>query len=116
MHELSIAQSLAKIIVKECEKNNIKRVKKVNISVGVLKNVVEDSLEAAFEMVSKNTCFEEAKLVIKSAPIKVSCNNCGNSFGFEKPADFEHLCKKCKSSDIEIKSGMELNINSIEGE
>jgi hydrogenase nickel incorporation protein HypA/HybF len=116
MHEYSIAENLLKIIEKQCETHKIKKVKKINLKIGVLKAVIPDCLKFAFELLSKGTVLEGAKLAIKSIPLEVYCPKCGNKFNYENTFEIELCCSKCKNTDIKIKSGNEFFIDSIEGE
>lgn len=115
MHEFSIAQSLINILEKECKKNNINKVKRVNLKIGVLTTIVPESLKFAFGVLTKNTIFKNAKLFIKNVPLITRCKDCGTNFEFTNTFNLGFLCKKCKGSNMEVKSGKELLVESIEG-
>ena len=113
MHEMSIAEALIKIIEKEAKA--IKIIKKINVNVGILKAVVPEALETAFDILRKGKRYESAKLIINVMPLKVVCGNCGKMHLYKNTHEAELTCGKCGSSNLEIKSGQELLIESIEG-
>ena len=66
-------------------------------------------------VVSKDTIAEQAKLIIERIPAVIRCKKCGHSFAITR-GDFQFLCRKCESDDIELLSGREFKIESIEVE
>ena len=116
MHELSMVEGLIKILDKEQRINDIKKIKKINLSIGVLKTIVPESLIFFFESISKGTRYENAKLHIKTIPLQIYCSKCDKGFEFGNTYDFGFSCKKCGNIDVEVKSGTELCIDSVEGE
>lgn len=87
------------------------RVARVNLVVGKLSAVVTDSLRFCFEAASKETPVEGAELAIEQVPVVARCNGCGHQFTIEEPA---FSCPACKSGNITLVSGRELDIKSIE--
>lgn len=113
MHELSIAESLLKIIVDESEKNGLERVNKVKLQIGRFTAVIPESLTFCFEMVSENTVAAGAQIEIETVGIVAKCDRCDISFDVE---DQVFLCPRCGEPALELLSGRELSILSIEGE
>lgn len=112
MHEMGIAMQIIKIAVDsipESMKGN--KVKSVNISVGKLSTIVPDSLKFCFDIAVRDTPVEGACLVINEIPVIAECNDCNITWEIETPA---FSCNKCGATDISLKSGRELDINSIE--
>ena len=87
------------------------RVAKVNLSVGKLAAVVPDSLLFCFELVAEDTPFAGAELVIEEIPVVARCKDCQTRWTIE---DSRFECPKCHSGQIEILSGRELDVMSIE--
>ena len=64
MHELAVTQSILKICIDEGEKYNVKRIKKLNIKVGELTDLVPSCISYYFKIVAKDTIAEEAEINI----------------------------------------------------
>jgi hydrogenase nickel incorporation protein HypA/HybF len=113
MHELAIAQSLLEIVVEEGRRHNLERVNVVRLQIGVLANVVADSLTFSFEMVSQNTIAAGAILEIETLPLVAQCSACGLRFEIENQV---FLCTRCGQPDLKLISGRELSLVNLEGE
>lgn len=112
MHEMGIAKQIIEIatslIPDDMEDIPVER---VNLKVGKLSSVVPDSLMFCFEILSIDTPLAGADLNIEVVPISARCNECQLEWIINEPI---FICKKCKSGSIEIISGRELDITSIE--
>jgi len=112
MHEMGIAQQLVKIAldsIPEDVKNP--QVKKVNLKIGKLASIVESSLTFCFEIITKDTALEKAVLNIDFIPVTVHCKSCRNTREVEDPV---FQCPFCKNGEIELRTGREIEIISIE--
>lgn len=112
MHEMGIAMQVAEIATASIP-DNMKdvRVERVNLKVGRLAAVVPASLRFCFEIISKDTQLSGAELRIEEIPVVARCRECDTEWTIIGPV---FTCEKCKSGSIEILSGQELNIESIE--
>jgi len=117
MHELSIAEQLLKIIFKNAEQAGVKKVYHVNIRIGEHSGIVTDSLEFAFDVLSRGKITEGAELHIEIVKPEFICNKCGWR-GTSINSDYSHflLCPRCGESDVCIQGGRELEITSFEGD
>ncbi len=113
MHEMSIMGNILDIILEYAEKNNAKKIKQVNLTIGVLADVIPEWAQTYFDMLSKDTIADNAVLNIDKVPAKIQCRACSHEYSLEK-GEFNFVCKKCESGDIELLSGRELNVSSIE--
>ena len=111
MHEVSLMMSIMDTALKTAEQEKAKTINRIALQIGAKSGVVIDSLEFAFEMVSKNTIAEKATLEIESIPLRGECLGCGHQF---EAAKFL-VCEKC-GNFAKVISGQELNIKSIEVE
>ena len=108
MHELAIADAVVRIA---CAHAGERRVTKVELKVGRLKQVVPDSLEFAFGLVTEGTVLEGAELEIEDVPARVRCRDCGA----EGEVDgFPFGCSSCGSSLVDVVAGEELQVESLE--
>jgi hydrogenase nickel incorporation protein HypA/HybF len=108
MHEFALAQSMFEIA---CRQARGQRVTKVEVHVGHLRQVVPASRSFAFELTAHGTELEGVELEIVQVPATGVCRDCGTHL--ELP-DFPQLCPACGGLDVDITSGEELQIESLE--
>ncbi len=111
MHELGIAQSILEIVQQAVPKEQASSVRRIRLRIGPLSGIVPDSLEFCFQAITSDTDMQRAGLAIEQIPITFQCKKCAWRFQVN---DLEYLCQQCKSSDLEVISGKELDIVEIE--
>ena len=111
MHELGIAQDILEIVRQAVPAEQASAVRSIRIRVGQLSGIVPDSLEFCFQAIVDGTAMQRAGLAIEQVPTTLQCKKCAHRF---LVSDFEYLCQECKSPDLEIVSGKELDIVEIE--
>ena len=108
MHELSIAESVVGIASRQA---NGRRVTKVQMRVGYLRQVVPSALTFGFGLLAEGTPVEGAELEVEQVPAEGRCRGCG----VESRLDgFPLQCKRCNSFELEILKGEELMVDSLE--
>ncbi|MEV0030143.1 hydrogenase maturation nickel metallochaperone HypA [Nocardia sp. NPDC050793] len=107
MHEMAITQSVVDTV---CEHAAGRRVHSVTVEVGALCAIVPEAMRFCFELATEGTDAEGAALVIQTVPGTAVCRSCGADFAL---ADLILLCP-CGSADVEIRSGRELRIRTME--
>lgn len=113
MHELSIVESLLALALENAEKAKANKILKINLVVGELSGVLEECMDFYFSFLSKNTIASEASLCYTHTPVQLRCRNCNTIFSPEK---LNYHCPNCKERQVEIVSGRELYIDSMEVE
>lgn len=113
MHELNIIQNIFALLKVIAEKNQLKSITRVHLKIGKLRQVVPDFLEFAFATTVRGTFAEGAQLIIEYVPVKIHCNACKNDSVLEENY---YLCPKCDSADISVLNGMEVILDSVEGD
>ena len=108
MHELSIAESVVRIA---CEHAGGRRVARVDLKVGRLRQVVPGALTFAFELVAQGTEAEGAELAIEDVPAAGRCRRCGRESELD---DFPLCCAHCGGLDLELLRGEELLVDWLE--
>ncbi len=112
MHEMGIALQIVEIATASLPANlGQARVAAVNLKIGKLAAVVPESLRFCFDVAIKDTRLEGAKLAIEELPVVAKCNDCDAQWTIEEPI---FVCQTCQSGSLEILSGRELDIESIE--
>ncbi len=112
MHEMGIAAQIIEI-VKSSIPDNITDpcVECVNVRAGKLSAIVTDSLHFCFEIASKETLLEGAILNIEEVPVRASCKSCQHEWIIN---DAVFICPDCGAKVMDILSGRELDVVSIE--
>ncbi len=113
MHELSMALSLNNAIEELCARSGWTRVNRLILKFGGLRQVNPELLAFAFEVVSKGTVTEGARLSVIEIPIIFHCRSCGRDTPTENTV---FVCPSCGSLDVELLSGLELAIDTMEVE
>ena len=112
MHEMGIAMEIVDIAKASIPPDmNGARIQRVNLQVGKLSAIVADSLRFCFDLVVKDTPLEGAELAIEEVPVVARCKDCQTQWTVTEPV---FTCKACQSGAIDILSGRELDIKSIE--
>ena len=108
MHELAIAQSMFEIAHRHADG---RRVAKVQVRVGHLRQVVPSSLTFAFELVAQGTELEGAELDLEQVAAAGVCRDCGSTIPLP---DFPLMCSACGGLDVDVTAGEELEVESLE--
>ena len=108
MHEFSIASAVVDTVVRHAAG---RRVTVVTVRCGRLRQVVPDSLDFAFGLVARETVCEGARLEQEQVAARLRCAACEREWEIELPA---FRCPACGTGEVEVVSGEELEVESIE--
>ena len=103
MHELSIAEAIVAIAERHADG---RRVTRVEVSVGQLRQVVPAALEFAFELVAPGV-----ELALTEVPAVGRCRACGAESRLD---GFPLACGRCGGLDLELIAGEELLVESLD--
>ncbi|MFA5858270.1 MAG: hydrogenase maturation nickel metallochaperone HypA [Elusimicrobiota bacterium] len=117
MHELGMAKGLWESIKVATEKNKLSKVTKIKLAVGQFSGIDPHFLEHSLkDHVLTGTIAATAVIEIFVDPVKLRCKSCGKVWGDTGKAVMPVVsCTACKSYDIEIMSGKDVVVTSIEG-
>jgi hydrogenase nickel incorporation protein HypA/HybF len=107
MHELAIAQGVVDAIVQRLGPASVTA---VTLRIGKVSGVVPDAVRFCFDLAAEGTPVQGAALTITEPPGRARCRSCSADFPVE---DLLLLCR-CGSVDVELLSGQELDICSVE--
>lgn len=116
MHEYSIIAHLIALCEENAESAHAKKINKVFIKVGERSAVEADLLKSAFEVFKLDSAKfgVDSALIIEKVPVELHCKNCNANF---KANGLEYgICLHCKSNEVEIIKGMELDLVRLEME
>jgi len=111
MHELSVTESILSTAIKYAEKHNARSVTDIYLIIGSLSNLVDESIQFYWDIISKGTICKKAKLHFNNIKAEIECQNCKNRYHLIH--DLEP-CPQCASMNIKVISGDEFNMDSIE--
>ena len=112
MHEMGLATEIVRIVTESIPSDMVDaKVERVNLKVGKLAAVVPQSLKFCFDIAAKDGPAEGAELHIEEIAVSARCNDCANRWDIDEPA---FQCPRCNSGSIEMLTGRELDIESIE--
>ena len=108
MHELSIATAVLGTALKHADG---RPVEVVAMRVGRLRQVVPDSLRFYWEIVTRDTICEDARLELDEIEARLRCGECGSEW---EPLIAAFRCPACTSADVTVVAGEELEIEYLE--
>ncbi|MBF0546619.1 MAG: hydrogenase maturation nickel metallochaperone HypA [Candidatus Riflebacteria bacterium] len=111
MHEVSLAEGILKTVTEIAKTQNAQRITTIYLKIGKLSGIAQDPLEFAFEAISRDSIAQNAKLVFEVPQIVLQCTKCNVDV---KTKNFPAPCPKCGSTCVQIKSGFEFEILSME--
>jgi len=112
VHELGLTQSILEIALENAAKNNASRILKVKVVAGDLTGVIDDSLRFYFDYLARGTAAEGAELAIDHPPVIIKCAACGGESRVGGEQAF--ACPECAALTVELLSGREFYVDSIE--
>lgn len=111
MHELGITQNILQIALHHANKAGATRIKSLNLVIGELASIVDDSVQFYWGMIAKDTIAENAALNFKRTPATLKCRECGQTFDLNRR---EYVCPVCGSAQVEVAGGDEFFLESID--
>lgn len=113
MHELPVVIDLVRIVKEEAAKRGLKKITCINLVIGELSSIIDESVQMYFEIIAEESCCSGAKLIFEHVPAMLRCSRCNFEFPHYKNFD----CPKCGGESVLIKgTGREFYVKSLEGE
>lgn len=117
MHEMALLRNVVDIVVDECAGKDVAAVRTVYLTVGELRDVVEDIVPGLFKWLARDTVAADADVFIRRVPAMVRCNKCGDIFKIDVHDPKTWECPRCHAyQDYRLFSGNEFRIERIEVE
>jgi hydrogenase nickel incorporation protein HypA/HybF len=113
VHELAITEEILRIAVEHAERAGATRIVDINLVIGELSSVVDDSVQFYFDFISPGTVAEGAELHFRRVPARLRCRACGHEF---EPESTDWRCPSCQTMGGDVIGGREFNMESIEVE
>ena len=112
MHELSVTESILEIALRHAQRANAKRVTDLHLVIGQLSSIIDDSVQFYWDLVSKDTLAEGARLHFERIPARLTCQDCGQEY----TPQGDLTCPACGSAHVRVTAGDEFRLDSIDVE
>ena len=114
MHELGLIQEMISLAEEELSRAGcVSKVTKITLKVGKLSGASPEALRFAFDVIAPSTRLAGAHLLIVEPQPTCHCPSCGLSTEID---ELLFACPSCGNTDIEIHSGRDLYLESIDVE
>lgn len=111
MHELSITESLLGIALRHAREADADRIVRLNVVIGELSSIVDESVQFYWDIVSEGTMAEGAELHFERVEGVLRCLECDHSFPLDRDT---FVCPNCGASQVVVAGGDDFRLDSIE--
>jgi hydrogenase nickel incorporation protein HypA/HybF len=111
MHELTICESLFKLIDQEHKTRHFTRVRRVRLEIGHFSCLDPEALRYAFEILSRETVLEGAILEIDQPPGRATCLDCAADVDLDTRLS---ECPACGGSRLRPTGGDQMRFIEME--
>ena len=113
MHELAVTESILSIALDYAARSGATRVTDLNLVIGQLSSIIDDSVQFYWDFVSKGTLCEGAVLHFERLPAQMICLDCGQIYEISGGLE---ACPHCSGFNLRVQSGEDFRLESIEVE
>jgi hydrogenase nickel incorporation protein HypA/HybF len=112
MHELPVTESILRTAIAAAERGGASRITAIDLVIGGLSSMVDDSVQFYFDALSRGTIAVGATLRFRREPATITCFSCGHTAPIDPP--LPSGCPACGSAQIRVHGGREFLIESID--
>jgi len=111
LHELSLTQSIVDLAIEHAHREKAEVIRSITVEIGALSGVLADAVEFAFEVCSRGTMAEGARLEILHIAGLGRCLECHEE---SELATLSYSCPRCGSLTLETVQGQEMKFTEME--
>jgi hydrogenase nickel incorporation protein HypA/HybF len=111
MHEMALAESVLGIVEDTARKHGASQVRAVRLAIGRLSHVEPDALRFAFDVVTRHSIAQGARLEIDATEGMVWCMKCCEAVPLARLGD---ACPRCGSYQLQVTGGDDMRVQDIE--
>ena len=111
MHEMALATSVLQIVEDTAHRHGAGRVSAVRLEIGRLSHVEPEALRFSFDLVTRDSLADGARLEIVVTAGTAWCMRCSDSVALER---FGDPCPCCGSYQLQVTGGDEMRVKDIE--
>lgn len=123
MHEMNLMRTVVDMVVSSCEGKNVKSVRKAYLTIGEMRDVVEEYIPGLFKFLARDTIAANAEVVMERIPMMVRClgpdvdHPCGEIFHIDTRDPTTWECPRCHTYQrYRLFCGDEFRIERLEVE
>lgn len=111
VHELSVTQSILDIALAHAQRAGASHITRINLVLGEMSGIVDDSVQFYFDFISEGTIAEGAELAFERVPARFRCRTCDITYSAD---GLDWRCPQCGEIQLEVLAGREFRLDSIE--
>ena len=111
MHEMALAESMLEIVERTARDNGAARVTLVRVEIGALSHVEPEALRFCFDVVTRESLADGARLDIQTTPGEAWCMPCGMTVALPRLGE---ACPHCGSYQLSVSGGDAMRVLEIE--
>ncbi len=113
MHEMSLSRGIVDLIEDAARRDGFASVRTVWLEIGKLAPVETQSLRFCFDVATRGSCAEGARLEIVATPGRAWCLACSQAITIDEAlAD----CPLCGSGQVQVTGGTDMRVKELEVE
>ena len=112
MHELAVTEHLLQVVLTAAQCADAHAVTAIDLVVGDLSSIVDDSVQFYFDILSQETVAAGARLHFQREPAIATCSDCGAQTAVRPPID--PRCPQCQGIHIQVTGGRDFRVASID--
>lgn len=108
---MSLCESILQVVEQNAVSQGYSRVKTVWLEIGQLSGVELEAMRFGFEVVTRGSLADGARLEIVELPGQAWCMKCANRVQLKQRFD---ACPECGSYQLQVTGGEELRVKELE--
>lgn len=112
MHELPVTQGILDVALAAARQAGGCRITRIELVIGELSSIVDDSILFYFDILSRGTLAEGACIAIRRESAQATCQDCGFQWLVNLP--LPSSCPSCHGHRFQVTGGRAFYVESIE--
>ena len=112
MHELPATTALLQVALDTAIEAGARRVLAIDVVIGDLTSMVDDSVQFYFDLLSRDTAAAGAVLRFRREPAMAECRDCSAREPVRPP--LSPVCGQCGSLAVQVTGGQQFHVESVE--
>jgi hydrogenase nickel incorporation protein HypA/HybF len=113
MHEMALAEGVLQLVEDAARRDGFGKVKTVWLEIGALASVEPEAFEFCFDVVTRGSIAQGAKLEWLRLPVQAWCLRCSQPVSV---AQWHDACPLCGSYQVQVTGGGDMRVKELEVE